>query len=169
MHQYIKLLINYSKKANDSVISIFKKLSSDELYKDRGSFMKSLFGLMDHIVEGENYFIRQLETAYPDISFLKHKYSRMESKYNEINFTSLDEMADALMTSDQCIAAFIDSIKPEMLNDLIEIESFNGKKSWTVTYLLLQLINHSIHHRGQISQILDEMGIVNDYSGLPVL
>jgi len=169
MHRYIKLLLNYNCRANGSVISIFKKLTSDDLYKDRGSFMKSLFGLMDHIVEGENYFIKQLETAYPALSFLSHKYSKMESKYNEINFTSLDEMTDALKTCDQSVMTFIDSIKPDMLNDTIEVESFNGKKSWTAAYLLLQLINHSVHHRGQISQILDETGIENDYSGLPEL
>ncbi|MFP4430552.1 MAG: DinB family protein [Spirochaetota bacterium] len=31
---------------------------------------------------------------------------------------------------------------------------------------LLHVLNHHTHHRGQISQILDAMGIENDYSGL---
>jgi uncharacterized damage-inducible protein DinB len=31
-----------------------------------------------------------------------------------------------------------------------------------------QLIAHGTHHRGQISQVLDELGIDNNYSGINV-
>jgi uncharacterized damage-inducible protein DinB len=34
--------------------------------------------------------------------------------------------------------------------------------------MLLQLTAHNTHHRGQVSQILDELKIDNDYSAINV-
>jgi uncharacterized damage-inducible protein DinB len=32
--------------------------------------------------------------------------------------------------------------------------------------VVLQIINHTAHHRGQLSQILDELGIEHDFGGI---
>ena len=39
-------------------------------------------------------------------------------------------------------------------------------RRWITAYVLLHLMNHATHHRGRISQILDEEGIEHDYSGI---
>ncbi|MDP3178239.1 MAG: DinB family protein, partial [Spirochaetaceae bacterium] len=49
----------------------------------------------------------------------------------------------------------------------IALDWYDGKPA-TVPYHFLfnQLIVHGIHHRGQLSQILDEMGVEHDFSGI---
>jgi uncharacterized damage-inducible protein DinB len=49
----------------------------------------------------------------------------------------------------------------------VKIDWFGGNPAEiTVSFLLSQLVVHNIHHRGQISQILDSMKIDNDYGGI---
>jgi len=169
MIEYMKLLSNYSQNANNAILDILRNFSEKDLFKNHGSFVKSLSGLMNHIAEGEVYFLKQLETAFPKFTFLHHNFSALDLKYNEINFPLFNDLAECVTTCDSCYKNFIESLDSALLYKKININSFDGKKEWTVAFLLLQAITHSTHHRGQISQILDEIGITNNYSGLPEL
>ncbi len=49
------------------------------------------------------------------------------------------------------------------------VEWFGGKPATVpLHYLLSTAWTHGVHHRGQISQILDEMGVDNNFSGIDV-
>jgi uncharacterized damage-inducible protein DinB len=167
MKEYVEMLFRYNRKANDTVLTICGNLSDNALFEDRRAFVKSLFGLLDHITEGESYFLKQVRAAFPQLEFLNDEHVTRQYEYNTINFSSLDELGKALRTCDAAYLDFVGSIAPSDFEKVIAVEAFAGLKRQRVGHLLLQAVNHSTHHRGQVSQILDVLGIPNDYSGLP--
>jgi uncharacterized damage-inducible protein DinB len=51
----------------------------------------------------------------------------------------------------------------------VECPFYKGKPATVPMHFMLQNITaHGLHHRGQISQILDSLKIDNDYSGINV-
>jgi len=67
---------------------------------------------------------------------------------------------------DTAMIDFVTLITEEELDKSIPVTSFNGVENQFVWFILIQCFTHATHHRGEISQILDEMGIENDFSGL---
>jgi len=52
----------------------------------------------------------------------------------------------------------------------VKLDWYGGNPdSVPLSFLLSQLLVHNTHHRGQISQVLDELKIDNDFSGIGIL
>jgi uncharacterized damage-inducible protein DinB len=51
----------------------------------------------------------------------------------------------------------------------VKLDWYKGKPATVpLSVMLQQLVTHNLHHRGQISQILDSLKIDNDYSGINI-
>jgi len=65
------------------------------------------------------------------------------------------------------IVQFIDELGDSQLGLMIKYKNYKGenieKEFWKT---LLHWFNHQTHHRGQVSVLLDLLGIDHDYSGL---
>jgi uncharacterized damage-inducible protein DinB len=166
MKKYFEILFNYNKKANSAVSNILDKMADADRKKDRRAFVQSLHGLLDHIAEGEIYFQKQLQSHFRESKALQHDFIAVETQYNKINFREWPELKEAIMVLDQAFLSLIKEMEEQEIDKIISVDSFEGKKDTSIGLFLLQAQNHATHHRGQISQILDELGIQNDYSGI---
>jgi len=65
------------------------------------------------------------------------------------------------------IVPFINELAENQLHSTIKYKNYKGenieKELWKT---LLHWFNHQTHHRGQVSVLLDLLGIDHDYSGL---
>ena len=76
------------------------------------------------------------------------------------------EQRDALM---KATVDFVAGLAESDLAIPVKVAWFGGKPDAVpLHYLLSMTVIHGTHHRGQISQILDEMGIDHNFSGLDV-
>jgi uncharacterized damage-inducible protein DinB len=166
MREYLLLLTKYNKNANDQVIKIIDGLTEEERISDRGSFAISLHGILDHIVEGSLYFQKQIWSAFEKLRVVPNKYIGLETVYGKVNFEDYTLLSSALKESDEAFIAMYQYLSDEELVKEITVKSFHGDSKQSVCFIMLQYINHCTHHRGQISQILDQMGVTNDYSGI---
>jgi uncharacterized damage-inducible protein DinB len=166
MKRYLDILVKYNRAANDSVLSIADTIDIEARMIDRGSFMKSIHGIIDHIAEGQIYFQRQIRNAFPSFLSLKHAYIDTEMTYREINFTDFNRLSDVIRVTSDAFVGLIAEISEKDLEKVITVESFEGEKKQTSAFIIIQAINHATHHRGQLSQIFDEMKIPNDFSGI---
>jgi hypothetical protein len=76
-------------------------------------------------------------------------------------------LESSLDTVDSVFLKLLDALGEADLSLPLKIEWYGGKEV-PVSFMLSQLVMHGTHHRGQISQILDELKIDNDYSGINV-
>jgi len=166
--EHLNLLAKQGGRANGAVVAILSRMPKSERLRRRGSFAGSLHGLLDHIAEGALYFQRELRRSYPSAASLAHPFLERQTVYRQLNFPSFAELTQAIETTDRAFIDLISELTEGDLARVIPVESVHGVEERTTLLLLLQALNHGTHHRGQISQLFDEMGIENDYSDIGI-
>jgi uncharacterized damage-inducible protein DinB len=149
------------------------KLSNDEREKERGSFYNSVSGLVRHILGGTVFFgglftktlsgNADASRALVEITAIKlpHEGALNESQWKDLTV--------ALAAADKAYINLSKALQSGDLDAPVELNWYGGNPaSVPLAFMLQQLTAHNIHHRGQISQILDELKIDNDYSGINV-
>jgi uncharacterized damage-inducible protein DinB len=75
----------------------------------------------------------------------------------------------SLETIDNTFINVVSALEESDFNLPLKIDWYGGNPSEVpLAFMVNQLIVHGTHHRGQISQILDELKIDNDYSGINI-
>ncbi|MDR2097116.1 MAG: damage-inducible protein DinB [Spirochaetaceae bacterium] len=167
------MFAKHNAEADGKLVSILDKLSNDEREKERGSFYGSLSGLIRHILGGTIFFGRLFTNtlvgnaaasrALADITAMKPPPGGALSEAQWKDFTA------ALKAADSAYITLTGALNAGDLDAPVELDWYGGKPaSVPLAFMLQQLTAHNIHHRGQISQILDELKIDNDYSGINV-
>jgi uncharacterized damage-inducible protein DinB len=171
------IFAKHNAEADGKLISILNKLPNDEREKERGSYYGSLSGLVRHILGGTFFFCGLFKNtlagnaagnaaasrALADIASLKlpPEGALTESQWKEL--------AATLDSSDKAYINLIAALNSGDFDAPVELNWYGGKPATVpLAFMLQQLTSHNIHHRGQISQILDELKIDNDYSGIGV-
>jgi uncharacterized damage-inducible protein DinB len=156
----------YNRDADAAVLSILNKLPNEEREKERGSYFHSLSGLFRHLIGGNSYFCGIFKSAminnYAALKALAPLTTISLSK-ESLNETQWQDVVKACELIDAALLSFVEALSDEDFK--IAVNAPWGGSS-PLTFMLENLIVHQTHHRGQISQILDELKIDNDYSGI---
>jgi uncharacterized damage-inducible protein DinB len=162
------MFAQYHKAGNQAVLSILQTLSPKEREKERGSYYRSLSGLVRHIGEGTLFFQGLFKTA------LSHKALALKALAASESLTiPQDTAAEAswktlvrvFETLDEGLIQAVSALDEQDFTIPVQWYGKNPDKV-PLYFLLHQLTMHGTHHRGQIAQILDELKISNDYSGI---
>jgi uncharacterized damage-inducible protein DinB len=173
MKDTLLMYARYTQRADASVFSLLNGLSIQDLNEDRGSYYKSLSGLAGHIVGATFYFhglfrqpLKKSSTAY---EALKATEGLGCPDGPELSEESWDELKGLAAIADQTTIDFVRVATVAELSAQVKIDWYGGKpEAVPLHFLLHQAFVHGIHHRGQISQILDSMGVEHDFSGIDV-
>jgi uncharacterized damage-inducible protein DinB len=170
MKKTLVMYAQYTQRANASVVALLDKLSLEELNADRKSYYKSLAGLMVHAVGGTAYFLGLFKGAAPSSSSpLKALQGLSCPEGDRLAAPQWAELKRYAAAADQAMLDFVKAASEAELSAMVKIDWFGGKPDAVpVAYLLHSSFVHGTHHRGQISQILDSMGIEHDFSGLDI-
>jgi uncharacterized damage-inducible protein DinB len=171
MKAWFVTFAEYAKEADHTVYTILDGLSNDEREKERGSFYGSLSGLVLHILGGTVFFHSLFKGAlgkgsaaakvldYPAITLPKGKLSEAQWK----------SLGPCFETANGANVEFLRALTEEEFNAPLALDWYDGKPpSVPLFFMLQQFTAHGTHHRGQISQILDELKVDNDYSSINV-
>jgi uncharacterized damage-inducible protein DinB len=159
----------YNEEANRAFLSIMDKLSNDEREKERGSYYGSLSGIARHLLGGEVFFLQVLfKTVVEGNSAAQKALESVEGlvvpkeKLDESQWKSL---VLSFAAANGALVNFVSALSDSDYKAPVDIGKYGGNPASEPLYFLLQqLAAHGTHHRGQISQILDELKIDNDYS-----
>ena len=159
-----------NKRANEAVLGLLDGLSVEARNEDRKSYYKSLSGLMGHVCGGTPYFHGMFRAAFPKAAAaLKATEGLKVPEGEKLGAAQWEELKAACAKGDQATIDFIAALDEADLYAPIPLDWYGGKPaSVPLCFLLSQSFTHGIHHRGQISQILDEMGVEHDFSGMDV-
>jgi uncharacterized damage-inducible protein DinB len=158
----------YNEEANRAFLSIMDKLSNDEREKERGSYYGSLSGIARHLLEGEVFFLQVLfKKAVAGNAAAQKATDSVEGlvvpkgKLDESQWKSLTL---SFAAANGALVNFVSALSDSDYKAPVDIGRGDKPVSEPLYFLLQQLAAHGTHHRGQISQILDELKIDNDYS-----
>jgi uncharacterized damage-inducible protein DinB len=170
MKELMLMYARDAKRADEAVLELLDRLSEEARNQDRKSYYKSLSGLMSHTLGGAPYFHSMFRAAFPAASgALKATEGLAVPEGEKLDGAQWAELRKDCALADQATIDFIASLEEEELMRPIPLDWYGGKPAAVPLYFLLcQSFTHGVHHRGQISQILDSMGIEHDFSGIDV-
>jgi uncharacterized damage-inducible protein DinB len=131
--------------SNRRLLGACAKLSGAELRAPRTSFFPTLHGTLTHITLVDEYYLDALEGN-----------GRGRAAFaNEDPFADLAALAAAQRALDRRLVDFVRALPDEAALDRpVSIERRTGVEVEGVGPLLLHLLQHQIHHRGQVHAML---------------
>lgn len=170
MKDLLLMYAKYTKRADASVITLLDGLSEEARNENRKSYYKSLSGLTSHTFGAVPFFHGVIRKALPEKSSALQATEGLKApKGDHLNAEQWSELKKIAEISDQTTIDFIAALPESDFLQPVKVEWFRGNPdSVPLHYLLNTIIIHALHHRGQMSQILDEMGIEHNFSGLDV-
>lgn len=179
--EILHLMARYNKVANLGMFKVLKTLSSDDLCKDIGLYYKSLIGTLQHYLVANNMLSQMLLSYIKEDSAIKqdsaencdlNEDSKGDSKdldrildfSKELQSSDVSVLEKASNAIDEQIICLIDKVGNFETIGVVEFPGITFKKPRF--QLILSVLVHSTHHRGQIAAGLDMLGIENDFAGM---
>jgi uncharacterized damage-inducible protein DinB len=154
------------KRANELVLAILDTLPLAARNLDRGSYYGSLHGLASHILGATVYFLKLFRDSLPDKRLLFASLDGLEVPESNLDEKSFSQIKENFSAADSLVISLIESSTEDDFYLPIKLDWYPDRESVPFHFLFNQVIAHGMHHRGQISQILDELKIENDFSGI---
>ena len=164
MKDYLIFMLKYNRDANIKMLQILEGMTEEERGAERKGYYKSLDALLDHIASSMIFWQKAIRSVYPYIACFSQIYYNTKYERGKISFPLYADLKKAIQTLDDNMIGIIEG----MSHDDIE-KSFSYRLPTTTlnispSVIVFRLVNHGVHHRGQVSQILDELKIDNDFS-----
>jgi uncharacterized damage-inducible protein DinB len=166
------LWAKYNREANKNVYSLLNAMSNEDREKERGSYYGSLSGLFRHVLGGTGFFLKMFKDALADKDGVQKllasldDFSLPEDRLSEAQWKDLVALQERL---DDLLVDFTGLLDEGDFSAPVKLSWYGGNPAAVPLYFMLHNLSaHGTHHRGQISQIFDELKIDNDYSGINV-
>jgi len=159
----------YNSSVNQSLLELVTPLKKDEIMKETKAYYPSIFATLLHILITDITWLRRYrdflkENKVLNSSDLLSLDEKALKKEFESEYTRLFQYRKAL---DEIIFRFVQDLDENRLNSILKYRNYKGediqKELWIT---ILHWFNHQTHHRGQISVLLDLLGVDHDFSTL---
>jgi uncharacterized damage-inducible protein DinB len=161
MKENFLTIAKYNEDTNKIIVKILGKLSNEDREKNRKSYYGSLSGLFRHIMGAPIFFLSLfIEAVENNTAALKAlaplaKYKDFKGKLTEDQWKKVVSFS---RIADKAFVDFISALNESDFDAPVKLNWYKGKPaSVPLRFMLQQLTVHNIHHRGQISQILDSL------------
>lgn len=166
MKEVLILMAKYNKNANNEMMKVLEKVSPDDLKKDAGIYYGSILGTFEHILTADIAFFGGVFKAY-----CKNPEAVCEPVFH------LATLKDGLEpeAKKDLLALFetrrkTDEAMIKLVDELCDLDKAETLELPRVTFkkpryqMVMAILTHSVHHRGQIAAVLDTLKIDNDFS-----
>jgi uncharacterized damage-inducible protein DinB len=158
----LKYYSHCNKYININIIKILKE--NDYVFsKTITGYYKNINDILFHILSVDLSWTNDLKEIMKSKIFEEKIYKEFNDG-NDINpYKSIIYFESDRIILDDLLIEYVNEINLNDLEKEIKYKNNTRKKAWEI---LIHMFNHQTHHRGQISQILDENGIENDFSNM---
>lgn len=144
--QLLLIHLNYSEWASHRLLDAAATLEPEELTRDHGTSDKSVLGALAHVFAADRHWLARvrLQTPGPFIQQSDYSLAVLRRDWPQLFQGWRDWLA---------------SLSTEDLAAEIRYADLNGRPFATPAWqILLHVVNHATHHRGQVSGFLRTMG-----------
>lgn len=164
-----KVFTHYAKcnqHINDNMIKVLTAAKENAYDLGVDGYFKSIGDILDHIYKADLTWLTSFRTIR-EYSIFKDPAFNAMPKGGERMFTDLGTYAAARAHLDTVFIRLADEIEEADLDKLVVRVTRMGERQEKLFWkALIHVFNHQTHHRGQVSQILDQLKIENDYSNM---
>lgn len=161
-------LARYNAKANETLYGLLAALPGEEFEKPHGSYFISIKGILSHLITADINWLRRFRENFGDMELFSHpRLAPAGHAWTVYEFVSLRELARDRVVVDGLYSRFATEAGLERFGEaLAYADSHGNPRRYVFRQILDHVFNHQTHHRGQVSQILDELGVEHDFSNI---
>lgn len=165
--ELLSVLVRTNEHANRELYRVLAD-SPPELLTRAGGYFESIVGTLNHILVSELGWLNRLRGSAVHRKALDSDTLDFErSGFGRPLITDFARLRERREQVDAAFRLYVDQLDEKALATKVEQKTRDGSvRRQTTAFVLLHLMNHATHHRGQISQVLDEAGIEHDFSGI---
>lgn len=167
MKEIMLYYANCNKLINEKLIQVVKgNIAEPYDLNLKGYFFKTLGAIFDHLFSSDMIWMRAF-LSIENYGFDLEKEIGQVPKYGADVFRGFDEYIIQRVRLDNFILNFVSCIDGDFLKQTVYRKTIKGNILERIAFkAMVHFFNHQTHHRGQISAILDEMNIENNYSNM---
>lgn len=162
-NNHFELLARYNQWMNEKLYQVCAEIPDQKRKEDLGAFFQSIHGTLNHLLYGDKAWMGR---------FTGHPYSI--TVIGQDLYDNFEELREERIKTDQEILEWSNSLSVEWLESPFEYTSNVDQKTRVLpTWILVtHLFNHQIHHRGQLTTLIKQLGYepgITDFPWLPEL
>ncbi len=164
MIEHIQLWAKYNLASDEKVHELLSSLDSAAYQAPRNTYFKTLAALHLHYVQTYRFYQSLIRKNTNN----KYFVSPLTEDSYEWKAATLEEVSHLAVQLDKLYLEFAKAVTEEDLKGPKTKRTMRNGKSYllSVSDIVTQYQNHTTHHRGQLSQLLDELGVEHDLGGL---
>jgi len=170
---YCQSMARYNQWMNNKLIAACESLAIETLKEDRGAFFKSILRTLEHLYFADGVIfeltsgIRQENAVFGEYifnDFQSYKLARIERDKTVLTWVNSfkSETVDAFMHEEIAYGCPMRLMPKDMQSEdeIFTVGHFPRAK------IIMHLFNHQAHHRGQVTTLLAQLGVVVDDTDL---
>jgi len=166
MKEVILALAKYNRGANLSLIETLEKAGAEVATKETGTYYKNVLGTLQHCLWYEVSWLKRYRVlgAHPAL-----RAAVLDGEVDALKATVGDDLAALIRLMKEIDALYVSFVEEARVEDLqkpLAFKNYKGEDQERIVWqTVFHVLNHSTHHRGEISGALDRMGVGNDFAG----
>lgn len=158
--EYACTLARYNCWMNQRLYASCRQLSDDQLYTDRGAFFGSLYLTLNHILYADLAFLSRFTGIPAEAPILGQELC-----------DGFDDLSRHRQATDRRLMSWAETLDVEWLqHPLTYTSQVDGRQHthprW---FLVVHLFQHQVHHRGQLTTLLSQLGVEYGSTDLPFM
>jgi uncharacterized damage-inducible protein DinB len=154
---YYETMAEYNYWINQKLYAICAEIPDHQRREDLGAFFKSIHETLNHLLFGDRVWMGR---------FIGEPFF---AKIGQELYTDFNQLHQEREITDQQIINWSKNLSSEWLNQPFQYTSGVDKKTRTLLkwILVTHMFNHQIHHRGQLTTLLSQLGYDIGITDLP--
>jgi len=158
--EHLRLMATYNSVMNARLIALITPLSDEALLENHGAFFGSVLGTLNHLIVADLMWLNRFRPQPYGQILMPLDALPKPKVLADLLYPTLAELKPVRATLDDLYIRFIDQLTDADIATPLHYQSATGGAFTKTTGLLLShVFNHQTHHRGQITTLLNQMGL----------
>jgi uncharacterized damage-inducible protein DinB len=168
MKTVFQAFARYNGNVNQSIIELLKPLSREQIMMKTKAYYPSILETLIHTLFADLNWLKRYRGVFRESNVLSHRIVSADQNALRQEFEGdPTKLFPCRKEADEVIIGFMDELDGAKLTSVIKYKNYKGEDQVQELWkTLLHWFNHQTHHRGQVSVLLDMVGVDHDYSSL---
>lgn len=166
MTEILRSFARYNRGANHTLAETLEKAAPGFAARETGIYYKTILATWQHCLWYEISWLGRYRALgdYPSL-----RAPLLAESLDSIKARAGADLAATIALvkeTDAIWESFVAEASPEDMSKPLQFRNFRGEPQERIVWqTVMHVLNHSTHHRGEISGALDAMGVANDFAG----
>ena len=166
LEQTFQNLARYNEWANQEMYDALSKLTDCARKRDAGSWFKSIHGILNHIIICDINWLKRYRALSPESPVLTDpRLDPPNLSWDHDLHDDFVDLRDERTLVDERIRAWFAEFPVSRYGEVFQYRDSVGTLRKALAGAAFEfLFLHQTHHRGQVAQILDDIGLPNNFA-----